>query len=93
MGVGGILTRPRGRAFEKRRQTGVHRGTIHIGADGGDVCFVEIDDEQQRLRREELEPAQPLQIVARQLQRAQRRALLERVAALQHDVTLALEVG
>ena len=49
---------------------------LDVGADVGEVGFVEVDDQQQRLRREELEAAKPLQIVAGKLQRAQRRALL-----------------
>ena len=47
---------------------------------------------QQRLGREELESAQPPRIVRRQLQRAQRRALLERGAAADQDLLLLLQL-
>ena len=39
------------------------------------IRFVEVEHEQQRLRRQELKSAQPLRIVAGELERAQRRAL------------------
>ena len=73
-------------------QPGLRRGPLDVGADLRDVGFVEIDHEQQRLGREELKAAQPLQIVAGERQRAQRPALFERGLALLHDVALLLEL-
>ena len=56
----------------------------NVGADVGEVGFVEIDHEQQRLGREELEAAQPLEIVARQAASA-RSGLPSSSAALQRS--------
>ena len=55
--------------------------------------FVEVDDDQQRLRRQELKPAQPLEILALEIERAQRPALLERRPAEREHVALAFELG
>ena len=49
--------------------------------------------DQQRLGRQELKAAQPLQVVALQVERAQRPAVFERGAALRDHVALALELG
>ena len=65
---------------------------LDVGADVGDVGFVEVDDEQQRLGREELKAAQPLQIVAgRAAARAAACPLRARPAAL-HEIALLLEL-
>ena len=53
---------------EERRQAGLVRGACDVSADPGDVVLVEVDDQQQRLRGEELEAAQALEVVARELQ-------------------------
>ena len=45
------------------------------------IRLVEVDDDEQRLGREELEAAQPPRVVAGEAERAQRLAVLERVAA------------
>ena len=55
--------------------------------------LVEVDDDQQRLRREKLKAAQPLQIFALEIERAQRPSVFERRAAERDDVALALELG
>ncbi len=67
-------------------------GGFDAGGDVADVRLVEIDHQQQRLGREELKAAQTFEIVAGQLQRAQRLAFLEcRLAAL-HQLALLLEL-
>ena len=63
------------------------------GAHVGHVRLVQIDHQQQRFRREELEAAQPLDVVAGEFQRAQRLALFERLLAPLHQVALLLEFG
>ena len=57
----------------------------------GQLRLVEVDDEQQRFCRQELESAQPLQIFTLQIQRAERPALFERGAAERDHVALAFE--
>jgi hypothetical protein len=58
-----------------------------------DVRFVHVQHEQQRLRREELEPAQALEVVGRQGQRAQRSPVLERRPAFDEHLVLPLQLG
>ena len=60
--------------------------------DVGDVGLVEVDDEQQRLGREELKSAQPFQVVACQLQRAQRLAFFECDPAALNELAFLLEL-
>src|ERR671931_33336 len=78
---------------EERGEAGVPCGLLDVCAQRGEVCLVEIDDEQQRLRREQLEASQALEVVSGQLQRAQRPALLERRLAPLDQVALLLELG
>ena len=61
--------------------------------DVADVGLVEIDDEQQRLGREKLKAAQTFEIVAGQLQRAQRLAFFECGLAALHQIPFLLELG
>src|SRR5882672_9271352 len=77
---------------QKRREPGFLRGAGDVRADLRDVAFIEVDDEQQRLCREELKAAQQLQIVSRELQRAKRRAVLERVLASLDQLALLLQL-
>ena len=82
-------------AREKRRQPGrfgARRCRSLLRRRRAD-CFVEVDDDEQRLRRQELKAAQPLQIVALQVERAQRPPVFERRAAQRDDVAFALELG
>ena len=62
-----------------QRRCSMSRG----GLAAGELRFVEVDDDEQRLGGEELEAAQPLQVVALEVERAQRPAVLERRAAEQ----------
>ena len=52
-----------------------------------------IHDQQKRLRRQELKPAQPMRIVAGQRERAKGAAPLEARAALDEHILLAREIG
>ena len=55
--------------------------------------FVDVDDDEQRLGGQELKAAQPLEIVALEVERAQRLAVLERRLDGRDDVALAFELG
>ena len=68
-------------------------GGLDAGGDVADVGLVEIDHEQQRLGREKLKAAQTFEIVAGQLQRAQRLAFFECGLAALHQIALLLELG
>jgi hypothetical protein len=54
--------------------------------------FVQVDHDQQRLRRQKLEPAQPLQIFPFEIERTKGSALFERCPAHREDVPLAFEL-
>ena len=58
-----------------------------------EVRFVQIDDDEQRLCGQKLKAAQPLQVVALQVQRAQRPSVFERRFTEQNHLALAFEVG
>src|SRR5207248_1265470 len=64
----------RGRgAREERREP----GRLHCGVEAlRQVGFVEVDDNQQRFRGEKLKSAQPFEVVAFEVERAQRTAFL-----------------
>ena len=83
------------RAREERRESGGLGGAVdpcrRITA-AGEVRFVEVDDDQQRLGGEKLEPAQPLELFALEIQRAQRAAVFERRLADHQHVALAFEI-
>ena len=67
-------------------------GELHRAIRLRQILLVEVQHDQQRLRREELEPAQPARIVRRQLQVAQRLALLEQRAAALQDLLFLLQL-
>ena len=92
-GVGGVELRDleldlradrdggRSGARKKRRQPGGFRRAVDVASPHlrlRELRFVEIDHDEQRLGGEKLEAAQPLEIVAFQIERAQRLAVLER---------------
>ena len=78
---------------EERRQAGFRRGGFDARSDVADVGLVEIDHEQQWLRREELKAAQTLEIITSQTQRTQWLAVFEcRLAAL-HQLAFFVELG
>src|SRR5207244_7242931 len=57
-----------------------------------DAGFVEVEDDEQRLCREELKPAQSSAVVTDELQRSKRTAVFQRLATDGDDVAFALEV-
>src|SRR6185436_4169540 len=73
------------------REARLVSGAPDIGADVCDVVLVEIDDEQQRLRREKLKAAQSLQILTGELQRTQWRSMFERVLAALDEIAFLVE--
>ena len=77
-------------AFEARRL----RGAIDLDrrVPARELRLVEVDHDQQRLGGKELESTQPLQILAFQIERAQRLRLFERGLADLDDVALALQI-
>ena len=89
-GIGGLeLRRSRARSSRRarRRRAVARRGTpsmpVSVGgaidvAPRRQVGFVEIDHDEQRLRRQELEAAQPLRSSPGEVERAQRLPVLER---------------
>src|SRR5262249_30705052 len=85
----------RARALEERRQSGRLYGALEAGRGlaRGEVRLVDVDDDEERLRREKLKAAQALQILGRQVgERSQRTSLLERRRAEGNDVALAFEI-
>ena len=74
---------PFGRAGQAGRAAAVAR----------ELLLIDVDDNQERLGGEELKAAQPLQVVAFQVQRPERAAVLERRATQGHHVAFALEIG
>ena len=70
---GGVSPRARETPSSPRR--GARRSTL---AASRDVGLVEVDDDEERLGREQLKAAQPPQVVAGEAERAQRLAVLER---------------
>ena len=57
-----------------------------------EIGLVEIQDDQQRLRRQELEAAQPFRVVRGELERAQGPAGFERLAATLQDLLLLAQL-
>src|SRR6185295_9141791 len=58
-----------------------------------ELRFVQVDDDEQRLGREELVAAEPLPVLAFEVQRAERPPLFERGLAEDEHIALALELG
>ena len=79
-----------GGSREKRCQAGARRNRGHIV---GDLRLIDIDDDQERLRGEKLKTAEPLEIVALQVQRAERTSVFESCPALCKNCLFALQIG
>ncbi len=79
---------------EKGREPGRIRGSCGVGGivAAGELRFVQVDHDEQRLRRQELKAAQPLQVVAVEVECSQRLSVFERRLARDDDVTFALEI-
>src|SRR5215208_4261052 len=78
---------------KKRLQAGLRRGSFDASDDVANIGLVEIDDEQQRLCREELKATQTFEIVAGQLQGTQRLAFFECGLAALHQLAFFLELS
>ena len=68
-------------------------GELHRAIRLRQILLVEVQHDQQRLRREELEAAQPARVLRRQLQVAERLAFFEQRAAALQDLLLLLQLG
>ena len=82
-----------GRTREKRRKAGPGGRFLDAAADLGHVGLVEVDHQEQRFGCQQLEAAQSLEVLAGQVERAQRRPVFERVLAARQQIAFLLEVG
>ena len=79
-----------------RERNGCHAGALggRLDAGGGvGIGFVEVDHDEQRLGRKQLEAAQAPQVFAGKAERAQRLAVLERGLALEQQLFFLVELG
>ncbi len=77
---------------EKPRHPAFFRRLLDGRAHLAQVSLVEVDDEEERFGGEELKAAQPLQVIAREFERAQWLSVLERRLTAPHQIALLLEL-
>ena len=85
----------RRRSVQERREARLIRGASDTDgrvAPIGQLRLVDVDHDQERLRRKKLKAAEPLEIVAFEVQRTERPAVFECLAANREDVALAFEL-
>ena len=82
---------PRAFAREERGHPGLLGGALDAGG-RFDVGLVHVEHDEQRLGRQQLEAAQPPQVVAREAERSQRLPVLERGAAPHQQILFLVQV-
>ena len=81
--------RTSGRARQKRFQATQADGIIGVR----EIGLVEIQHNEQRFSRQELKSAQPLRVVAAEIERAQRTSFFERRAASKENLLFLPQIG